>query len=96
VRAAFETVDRDYGAIANFFSHSMMDGHVAHHLFFNRIPHYNLLTARDRIVAGLEKDGYGDLYKYVRAKRTQRTQRRARSSVCGGSGLLPPPPLIHP
>jgi len=62
-RAAFETVDRDYGQIANLASHNMMDGHVAHHLFFSMIPHYQLIEARERIKKGLEKDGFINLYK---------------------------------
>jgi acyl-lipid omega-3 desaturase len=36
-RGAFETVDRDYGTWINRMSHHMMDGHVAHHLFFTKM-----------------------------------------------------------
>lgn len=36
-RGAFETVDRDYGKWINRMSHHMMDGHVAHHLFFTKM-----------------------------------------------------------
>lgn len=36
-RGAFETVDRDYGKWVNRMSHHMMDGHVAHHLFFTKM-----------------------------------------------------------
>jgi omega-3 fatty acid desaturase (delta-15 desaturase) len=36
-KGAFETVDRDYGKWVNRMSHHMMDGHVAHHLFFTKM-----------------------------------------------------------
>mmetsp|Transcript_14731 Transcript_14731/g.21040 ORF Transcript_14731/g.21040 Transcript_14731/m.21040 type:complete len:424 (-) Transcript_14731:148-1419(-) len=64
-KGAFETVDRNYGKWINRMSHHMMDGHVAHHLFFTKIPHYHLETATIALVKGMEEHGYGSLYKQI-------------------------------
>jgi acyl-lipid omega-3 desaturase len=64
-RGAFETVDRNYGKYINRMSHHMMDGHVVHHLFFERVPHYKLEKATEALVEGLEERGHGDLYKFI-------------------------------
>lgn len=74
-RGAFETVDRSYGGNAEHkkqqwldvdrLSHHMMDGHVVHHLFFTKIPHYRLKGATQALQAGLEQEGLGHLYKNV-------------------------------
>lgn len=37
--------------------HHITDGHVAHHLFFTQLPHYNLMKATDAIVKVLEPYG---------------------------------------
>jgi acyl-lipid omega-3 desaturase len=64
-KGAFETVDRDYGKWINRMSHHMMDGHVAHHLFFTKIPHYHLEEATRELVKALEDNGQSHLYKQV-------------------------------
>merc|ERR1712161_81151 len=61
-RGAFETVDRDYGTWINRMSHHMMDGHVVHHLFFSKVPHYRLEEATKSLVKGLEKSDQIGLY----------------------------------
>jgi omega-3 fatty acid desaturase (delta-15 desaturase) len=65
VKGAFETVDRSYGKWTNRMSHHMMDGHVMHHLFFEKIPHYNLETGTRALEELLEKEGKMDLYKSI-------------------------------
>lgn len=64
-KGAFETVDRDYGTWVNRMSHHMMDGHVVHHLFFERVPHYKLEDATKALVEGMEKRGQSHLYKMI-------------------------------
>lgn len=64
-KGAFETVDRSYGRRFDRLSHHMMDGHVVHHLFFEKVPHYRLREATDALVDGLEERGLGHLYKNV-------------------------------
>jgi len=65
-RGGFETVDRDYGKWINRMSHHMMDGHVVHHLFFSKVPHYRLEEATKSLVKGLEKSDQIGLYKSVK------------------------------
>jgi len=64
VVAAFETVDRTFGFGLDWLHHHITDGHVAHHLFFTKIPHYNLPKATVAIRQHLEKNGLGKLYKH--------------------------------
>lgn len=64
VTAAFETVDRTFGYGIDEIHHHITDGHVAHHLFFTKIPHYNLPMATKAIREYLEKHNLGYLYKH--------------------------------
>jgi omega-3 fatty acid desaturase (delta-15 desaturase) len=64
-RGAFQTVDRDYGKWINRLSHHMMDGHVVHHLFFTRVPHYHLEKATKSLVEGMNERGQGHMYKMI-------------------------------
>lgn len=64
-KGAFQTVDRDYGKWINRMSHHMMDGHVVHHLFFTKVPHYRLEEATIALQKGLTDIGREDLYKQV-------------------------------
>lgn len=64
-KGAFQTVDRDYGSIINKLSHHMMDGHVIHHLFFTRVPHYHLKEATDALIVGMKANGQEHLYKQI-------------------------------
>jgi len=68
VKGAFETVDRSYGKWTNRLSHHMMDGHVMHHLFFEKVPHYQLERATKSLTETLEKEGRMDLYKSIETK----------------------------
>lgn len=65
VKGAFETVDRSYGKLTNRLSHHMMDGHVMHHLFFERVPQYNLEAGTVALKELLKQDGKMDLYKSI-------------------------------
>ena len=49
-------------------SHHMMDGHVIHHLFFEKVPHYRLEAATEALVVGLEETGQSHLYKSIETK----------------------------
>ena len=62
---AFETVDRNYGKYINRLSHHMMDGHVVHHLFFTKVPHYRLEAATVALQVGLRDIGQQGLYKRI-------------------------------
>ena len=64
-KGAFETVDRNYGKWVNRMSHHMMDGHVVHHLFFEKVPHYRLEAATKALKDGLESNGQSHLYKSI-------------------------------
>lgn len=66
VNAAFQTVDRTFGwyGILDKLHHNITDGHVAHHLFFRAIPHYNLMAATKAIKEYMVKNGLSDMYKY--------------------------------
>ena len=64
-RGAFETLDRDYGKWINRMSHHMMDGHIIHHLFFTKVPHYRMEEATVALREGLEKTGQSHFYKYI-------------------------------
>ena len=46
----------------------MMDGHVVHHLFFTKVPHYRLEEATKALVEGLEERDMSNLYKNVETK----------------------------
>jgi len=65
MRGAFETVDRSYGKWIDRMSHHMMDGHVVHHLLFEKVPHYRLEAATEALVEGLDKRGQLGLYKFI-------------------------------
>jgi len=65
MRGAFETVDRSYGKWIDRMSHHMMDGHIVHHLLFEKVPHYKLEQATKALVKGLEERNQLHLYKFV-------------------------------
>jgi omega-3 fatty acid desaturase (delta-15 desaturase) len=68
VDAAFETVDRDYGTMVDSLSHHITNGHVVHHLFFTKIPHYHLEEATACLQKYLSENGLMHLYKHKSTK----------------------------
>lgn len=64
VRGGFETVDRTFGAGIDDIHHNITDGHVIHHLFFTKIPHYHLSVATKALKDGLERNKLSNLYKH--------------------------------
>jgi omega-3 fatty acid desaturase (delta-15 desaturase) len=63
VDAVFQTIDRTYGFGIDTLSHHITDGHVVHHLFFTKIPHYNLPMATKALKKHLDKNDLGWLYQ---------------------------------
>lgn len=54
VRGQTQTIDRTWGFGLDTLMHNITDGHVAHHFFFTKIPHYNLLDATEPLKKVLE------------------------------------------
>ncbi|CAD6192696.1 unnamed protein product [Caenorhabditis auriculariae] len=62
VRGQTQTIDRKWGFGLDTLMHNITDGHVAHHFFFTKIPHYNLLDATEgikKVLKPLDGTPYG-------------------------------------
>uniref|UniRef100_A0A7E4VSV9 FA_desaturase domain-containing protein n=1 Tax=Panagrellus redivivus TaxID=6233 RepID=A0A7E4VSV9_PANRE len=74
VRGQTQTIDRVYGFGMDSALHHITDGHVAHHFFFTKIPHYHLLEATEAIKKVLApyqgaykiKSNYDHLFEFCR------------------------------
>ncbi|CAK5024388.1 unnamed protein product [Meloidogyne enterolobii] len=66
VKGQLQTVDRSFGFGIDKAMHNITDGHVAHHLFFTRIPHYNLPKATEAVKRIL-MEKYPGTYKYKKS-----------------------------
>lgn len=64
VKGAFQTVDRSFGSLVDELTHHITDGHIVHHIFFTKIPHYNLKRATEALRKGLKENGYDKLYLF--------------------------------
>lgn len=64
VESAFETVDRTFGKGIDVLHHHITDGHLAHHLFFTKIPHYNLPIATNAVKQYLQDNGLFHMYRH--------------------------------
>ena len=64
VKGMAETIDREYGFGIDTIVHHMTNGHVAHHYFFNSMPHYHLPEATQAIRKVLEPY---NLYKFQKS-----------------------------
>ncbi|VDN07364.1 unnamed protein product [Thelazia callipaeda] len=72
VMGQVQTIDRVYGFGIDVAMHHITDGHVAHHFFFTKIPHYHLMKATAAIKKVLEpygayrcKSNYDFLWEYL-------------------------------
>jgi omega-3 fatty acid desaturase (delta-15 desaturase) len=57
LKGALQTVDRKYGFMIDDLSHNITDCHIIHHIFFSKIPHYNLKKATKHLYMFLDSRG---------------------------------------
>ncbi|GMR60504.1 hypothetical protein PMAYCL1PPCAC_30699 [Pristionchus mayeri] len=89
VKGQLQTIDRPYGFGIDQLMHHITDGHVAHHLFFTGIPHYNLMKATAAIQEKLKPFGvYRKEKSYDFLWQFASLNRRLEYLVGEGSGLL--------
>jgi omega-3 fatty acid desaturase (delta-15 desaturase) len=65
VKGALQTVDRSYGSIIDHLSHHITNGHLVHHFFFNKIPHYKLEKATQYLYKYLDENQIEYKYRYT-------------------------------
>ncbi|KAH7695664.1 Fatty acid desaturase family protein, partial [Aphelenchoides avenae] len=62
VRGQLQTIDREYGMGVDTVLHHVTDGHVVHHFFPWKIPHYHL-TEATKAIRSLLEEKYPGVYK---------------------------------
>ncbi len=65
VTGALQTVDRSYGSFIDTMTHNITNGHLIHHLFFTKIPHYHLEKATRQLYKYLKENGIEYKYRYT-------------------------------
>jgi len=76
LKGALQTVDRSYGSIIDHLMHNITNGHLVHHIFFTKIPHYHLEKATQQLYKYLDENGveykfrktpffFVDIYKFT-------------------------------
>jgi omega-3 fatty acid desaturase (delta-15 desaturase) len=62
---ALQTVDRSYGYTLDTLMHNITNGHLVHHIFFTKIPHYRLEKATRHLYKYLKENGVEYKYRYT-------------------------------
>jgi len=64
LQAALQTIDRKFGKLfgvslfdIDVLHHNITDGHVVHHIYFTKIPHYHLADATNAVAPYLRQRG---------------------------------------
>jgi omega-3 fatty acid desaturase (delta-15 desaturase) len=90
VKGQSQTIDRYYGFGIDTMLHHITDGHVAHHFFFTKIPHYHLTEATKAIRQVMSE--YPGAYKqrncYLNLFEFLRLNTRLDYLLGKGTGLL--------
>ena len=64
-KGALQTVDRSYGYTIDTLMHNITNGHLVHHIFFTKIPHYNLELATRHLYKYFKDNGIEYKHRYT-------------------------------